>query len=109
MIEVILRNLLKDKLGVPLSLEKTKDTKRFVVFEKTGSTLENHLKSSTFAFQSYAESMVEAAYLNERVKEELLAINDKNIVSVSINTDYNYTDTETKEYRYQAVVVVRHY
>ena len=40
---------------------------------------------------------------------EYNAIALEQIVSVSLNSDYNYTDTTTKEYRYQAVFDIVHY
>lgn len=111
MIEVIILNYLKTKLSVPIALEKTGSLpQKYVLFEKTGSGKSNHLLSSTFAFQSYAKSMAEAAVLNEEVKqavENLIELNE--IVSVKLNSDYNFTDTTTKEYRYQAIFDIKHY
>ena len=43
----------------------------------------------------------------KKVVEQLVELND--VSDVSLNSDYNYTDTETKEYRYQAVFDIRHY
>lgn len=42
----------------------------YVLIEKTGSGMNNHIKSATFAIQSYASSLYEAASLNEIVKEK---------------------------------------
>ena len=68
------------------------------------------IKSATFAIQSYADSMFEAASLNEVVKEKMLdIIGEKEITKVSLNSDYNFTDTATKKYRYQAVFDLKHY
>ena len=81
-----------------------------MLFEKTGSGRNNRLNSSTFAFQSYAESMYQAALLNEEVKsavDDLITLDE--IGRVSLNSDYNFTDTTTKEYRYQAVYDITHY
>ena len=48
--------------------------------------------------------MYEAAMLNEKVKKVIGDITDLNdISSVKLNSDYNYTDTARKKYRYQAV------
>ena len=60
--------------------------------------------SPEFAVQSYAQTLREAALLNEKIKlamEGMKALT--NISSVKLNTDYDFTDEETKEYRYQAV------
>ena len=36
-------------------------------------------------------------------------INLDEIASVKLNSDYNFTDEETKQYRYQAVFDIKHY
>lgn len=111
MIELTILNHLKTKLSVPVYLEEP-ETKpdRYVVFEKTSSSRSNELSSATFAFQSYAESMYEAVALNELVKtavDGLIALDE--IASAKLNSDYNFTDTTTKRYRYQAVYEIKHY
>lgn len=111
MIEIIIKKYLDEHLTVSSFLEKVEDMPdSYVLFEKTGSSKFNYLSSSTFDFQSYAPSMYEAAKLNEELKEivEQLVILDE-ISGVSLNSDYNFTDTETKEYRYQAVFDINHY
>lgn len=108
MIELIVKDYLKTKLDVPVRMEipaNPPDT--FVVLEKTGSTRENRLDTATFAIQSYATSMAEAASLNEEVKsamEEMIELNA--ISSVHLNSDYNFTDTSEHKYRYQCLYVV---
>ncbi len=83
---------------------------RYVLFEKLGSSKSNYLTSATFAFQSYAESMYEVAKLNEELKqavESLISLDG--IGGVSLNSDYNFTDSQTKKYRYQAVFDIKYY
>ena len=91
------------KLECPVVFEVApKMPDKFVLIQKTGSSKRNKLLASTFAFQSYL--------LNENVKEvveQLVELND--VSDVSLNSDYNYTDTESKKYRYQAVFDIRHY
>jgi hypothetical protein len=54
--------------------------------------------------------MFEAATLNEQVKQAVFdSVSLDEITAVSLNSDYNYTDTATKRYRYQAVFVITHY
>ena len=111
MIEIIIYDYLNDNLSVPAYTEKPLDApKRYVLIDKIGSSKENHLKSSTIAFQSYAESKYQAAFLNEQVKDavENMVVLDE-VAGVSLNSDYNFTDTSTKEYRYQAVYDIRYY
>lgn len=110
MIEIIILNHLKKYLEVPVHLEKQTNVKPYVLFEKTSSGKSNHLPSATIAFQSYGNSLFEAAELNEKVKsavEKLIELND--IRGLDLNSDYNFTDTTTKEYRYQAVYDIRYY
>lgn len=111
MIEIVIKQFLDEHLSVPSFLEKQGEIPdSYVVFEKTGSSKRNYLMSATFAFQSYAKSLYEAAKLNEEVKrvvEQLIEIDE--ISNVRLNSDYNFTDTTTKEYRYQAVFDINHY
>lgn len=111
MIEIIILNHLKTKLSVPVRLEKPDPAPvEYVLFEKTSSDRNNHLLASTFAFQSYSDSMYKAMALNDEVKnavDSLIELDE--IASVKLNADYNFTDTTTKKYRYQAVYDIKHY
>lgn len=110
MIEKIVLNYLKTKLEVDVYLEKPKDKSTFVLLEKTGSSSENHIFTAMFAVQSYATSMEKAALLNENVKkamDEIIELDD--VARCDLNSDYNFTDTSTKQYRYQAVFDLVHY
>ena len=54
--------------------------------------------------------MYEAAVLNERVKKAMDDIAVLSNVSKSeLNSDYNFTDTTKKEYRYQAVYDITYF
>ena len=111
MIELTILNHLKTKLSVPVYLEEPEiKPDRYVLFEKLGSDKKNNLLSASFAFQSYAESLYQAVVLNELTKtavDSLIELDE--IASVKINSDYNFTDTTTKRYRYQAVYNFNHY
>lgn len=111
MIEIVIREFLKNNLKVDVFLEhQENEPESFVIFEKTSSSKNNLLKSTTFAFQSYAKSLYKACELNEKLKEAVeKMINLDDIVSVNLNSDYNFTDEETKRYRYQAVFEIKHY
>jgi len=111
MIEIIIKQFLDGHLSVPsfLQVPATKPT-RYVVFEKTSSSKTNHLPVATIAFKSYAESMYEAAKLNEELKEVVENLIElDNIRGIKLNSDYNFTDTTTKQNRYQAVFDIKHY
>lgn len=82
----------------------------FVTVEKTGSGRTNKIESATLAVQSWAMSRAEAAALNETVKTALLNIITHNEISRSeLDSDYNYTDEDTKRFRYQAVFDLVHF
>ena len=111
MIELIILNHLDNELDVPVYLEHPASApEEFVLFEKTGSAKSETMPSATIAFQSYSDSLFGAATLNEEVKqtvEELILLNE--IRKVELNSDYNFTDTQTKRYRYQAVYEIYYY
>lgn len=111
MIELTIKTYFDAVLDVDVYFEQPETApESFVLIEKTGSGRTNKLNSSTFAFQSYAGSMYEAAALNELVKaaaDGLITLDE--IASAKLNSDYNFTDTTTKRYRYQAVYDINHY
>ena len=85
-------------------------TGQFVIIEKTGSSITNRITKANFAIQSYADTLYEAAALNERVKEAMDSMLELGTISkVELNSDYNFTDTDLKAYRYQAVFVLTYY
>ena len=111
MIELIVKEYLSKTLNIPIVFEHQKNLpKQFIVIQKTSGSRENFLNSSTIAIQSYGASMFEAAKLNEKIKNlmyDLIVVPE--VSKVSLNSDYNYTDLETKEYRYQAVFDIHYY
>lgn len=111
MIEIVILNHMASVLDVAVALEKPDPAPdRYVLLEKTGSGKSNRLPSSTFAFQSHAPTLYEAALLNDKVKEAAEGlINLGEISKVSLNSDYHFTDPSTKTYRYQAIYDLYHY
>lgn len=112
MIEIIVKNYLKKKLNktaVYLEDEPNHPDRR-VTIERTGGTERNHIRGATLAVQSHGKSMQEACELNESVKDAMRDFAELDrVCRCSLNSDYNYTDTRTKKYRYQAVFDVRYY
>jgi len=83
---------------------------KYLVVEKTGSTEENHITDATIAISSYADTMYEASELNEAVKYVMRRITMlPNVSAVRLNSDYNFTSTAAKCYRYQAVFILTYY
>lgn len=115
MIEIEVKDFLESKLSVPVLMEIPKDTvSQFVIIEKTGGAQENYIPSSIITIQSYGASKYDACVLNELVKDWMLdgmvgLITLDDVVSVNLNGDYDFTDTATKRYRYQALFEITHY
>lgn len=87
-----------------------KAPEEFVVVQKTGSSRVNRIDSATFALQSYSASKLEAALLNEEVKKAMDKLVELPKISKSaLNGDYDFTDSSTKRYRYQAIYQITHY
>lgn len=109
MIETIVLTALSSQLTVPVYMEVPEDKPAsYVILDKTGSNRVNRLDSATFAVQSIAGSLYDAASLNETVKavmDQLPQLTEE-IFSAALESDYNFTDIATKERRYQAVYII---
>ena len=106
MIEKTILDYLNGVLSVPCYMERpdVQIPTSYVVIEKTGGTIINQVERATLAVQAYAGTMYDAATLNEAVKAAMLnSISLGSISSCKLNSNYNYTDTSTKQYRYQSV------
>jgi len=111
MIEKVIRDYLLTKVTVPVYIEQPAERKpTYVVIERTGGSLENHVRQTTLAVQSVAESQYKAAVLHESVMVAVLqAIELDSIGGIYLNSEYNFPNEETKEHRYQAVFNITHY
>ena len=105
MIEKVIFDYLNSTLSVPVYMETPEEkNEKYVILEKIGGGNEDFIKNATVAIQSHAKSMEEAAKLNEEVKsamDDIIVLNQ--IGKCKLNSDYNFTDTSKKQYRYQAV------
>lgn len=111
MIEKIILDYVSSALPVPVRMEVPADPPvRFVVLKRSGRGRENGLFSANLIADSYAESLLEAARINEQVKAVLDELDTLDEISSSeLSTDYPASDTENKKYRYQAVYEIYHY
>ena len=109
MIETIVLTALDNQLSVPVYMEVPEvKPASYVILDKTGSQRTNRIDRATFAVQSIAGTLYEAASLNELVKgvmDQLPNLTEE-IFSSALDSDYNFTDIETKERRYQAVYII---
>ena len=111
MIEITVRIFLENELQIPVYMEFPSDPpSRFVVLRKADSSRENLIDMSMFVADSYAETLLETAKLNERVKSALDSLAELDEVSRSARGgDYPFFDTKNHRYRYQAVQNITHY
>lgn len=111
MIEITILDYMSENLPVPVYMEFPPDPdNRFVVLRKGGSERENLVDTSIFVADSYAESLLEAAKLNEQVKATLDSLIELDTISGSKRGgDYPFYDIKNKRYRYQAVQNITHY
>lgn len=84
---------------------------RFITVEKTGGQQRGvGLFQSTLAIQSWETSREKAAELSEEVCSAMRNMPDEvSQVTRCRGADYDFTDTTTKRYRYQAVFTITHY
>lgn len=111
MIEKVILDYLNRELDVPVFMEVPRHAPlKYVVIEKTGSSKQDFILTAMMTFKSYAPTMYLAADLNESVKAAMdNAAVLPEISKSQLNSDYNYTNTQTKSYRYQAVYDIWHY
>ena len=110
MIETLIIDYLSEHLEVFVGMEAPEQTTDYVLIDKTGSSRTNHIITSSFAIQSYGATLYDAMLLNSEVTEAMEGfIELDQITKVELETDYNFTDTETKQYRWQSVYNITHY
>ena len=111
MIEETVLDYLSEKIPVMVRMEEELDMPdEYILVEKTGSGETNHIRRATIAVQSYAGSLYRAMQINEEVQEAMNDITALDEISrCTLNSDYDYTDTTRKKYRYQAVFDIVHY
>ncbi len=113
MIEQIVLEYLTEHIDVPVFMElpevPSEDyptmPERFLVLEKVGNNMTDHIWNGSIAVQSYSlNSLYEAANLDEEMQKVMLEIDTlPEISGIKIASNYNHTDVRTKRYRYQSV------
>ena len=99
-------------LDVPVYAERPeRPDESYVIVERTGSEIRQHINHARIAVQSYAPSMLAAIALNRRVVSAMQDLDAMDEISrVEVNSaGYNFTDPDAKEYRYQAVFDLTYY
>ena len=96
--------------NVSVYMEAPDQVTGYVLIDQTGSSISNQIKTTTLALQSYGASLYDAMVLNDKVAAAMDGFAElPNVASVKLETDYNFTDTTTKQYRWQAVYQITHY
>lgn len=105
MIEITVLQYLEGTLQIPVYAEKPESPEaEYILIERTAGGYENHICRATMAVQSYADSMLRAAQINQAVERAMRGIISVTDISrCELNSSYNFTDTASKKYRYQAV------
>lgn len=111
MIEKDIRDYLVAKFpSTPVLMEQPESIgDEFILIELTGSRKRDKVALSTIAVQSYSGSLYGAATLSHAVVAAMEDIDIESVASCKLNAEYNFTDTATKRYRYQAVFDLTHY
>ena len=113
MIELDVIEFLGECMNCPAFLEEPDKAHRpesYCIAVKLGSSEQNMITSAQIAVQSYAPSMLAAAALNCAVKRAMESfIELPKISRCKCVSDYEFTDTQTKRYRYQAVFDITYY
>ena len=111
MIEQTIIEYLQPLIPVPVSTQKREEhPDSYVIVERTGGGMENHIRSAMIAIQAYGPTQVDAARLHEELIDLMLSIISlDDIGACDLNAEYNYTDESTKEYRYQSVWDIVYY
>lgn len=78
----------------------------YIVIERTNTGERDHIDTAVLAVQSISpSSMYNAAALSHRAAAAMRRMIElRNVSRAVLENEYNYTDTRTKEYRYQAVI-----
>ena len=106
MIEVDIKIFIEDKLDVPVYVAEKPQNKpiKYVVIQTIDGFRQNEIDAITLNFESYSDTMISAAQLNEAVKQTVLnSIELNNISSAKYSGGGQNFDTATKSYCYESV------
>lgn len=110
MIEKIILDFLTSKGFEVYCEEKNNMPERYVLIDKTGGGGNSMIRNATIAIQSFSTSKIGASELNEKIIAAMFdIIGLDTICRCELNSDYDYTDTARKKYRYQAVFDITYY
>lgn len=84
--------------------------RNYVVIDKTGSMHTNGIDRATIAIQSISsDSLLKAVEINEDVIDAMKSFDrETDVFGAHLQSDYNFTNTATKQFRYQAVYEINY-
>ena len=104
--EKLIRYLAEEtRLHVSNAAPEGQKPREYILVQRTNGGKTDYIASATYAIQSISRiSKFRAAQINEIVKGIMEHFaEDPEISKCDLNSDYDYTNVMTKEYRYQAV------
>lgn len=109
-IENIVCAYLNARLSVPVACEVPKGPPGlYVVIEKIGSSIDNGLWTTNIAVQSIGKNLSDVIALDNQVVDIMPGlVGEMDIFRCECESDYDFTNQRTKEYRYQAVFEITH-
>ena len=112
MIEQIIIDYLTEAQTLPVYAETPVNAEdEYIVIERIGGSEVNMIREATVVVQTITNvSLYRAAQLAEQIRVLMLDLVELNSVfHCSVNAGpYNYTDTSTKNYRYQTVYTINY-
>lgn len=105
MIEIILKDFLKNNLDIDVGMEKPENIPdKFVKIERLSHNEDNRVYDCRFAIQSYGGSLYETILLNDEIARLMRKfVMVKNISKVKIVNSYHFPDITYKRERYQLI------
>ena len=109
MIETDVLEYLRQSISTPVYLERPDQEPEYVLIEKIGKRKRDWITTDSFAFQSYAGSLVRAIEIDSAVQEAMDRFAETpGISACRLSSNYNFTDTRYRKYRYQCTYEITH-
>lgn len=111
MIEAIIISYLEKLLSVPIYAEiPSNPPKEYVIVQKLGGGMTNLVSAATIGFESYSNSMLNAAKLDGEVQNAMFNIVTLDDISgVSIGGESRNIDEANKRYCYESIFNIYYY
>lgn len=112
MIEETVMNSIEEYTSIPAFMEvPEKPSKVYAIVERAGGSINETISTSLIVVQSYAQDLYTAASNCDLITDALLyqMIEKPDVVSVTLNSKYNFPDMTKGKPRYQAIFEITHY